>query len=278
MKRSILFSSVFILTVVLCQPVYAAEDFKGGPWEKLSVSLGGIGALSSSDVRIGTNVLGAGVDIDVEEALGLSTSQGSYRISALYRIGDKRRNMVRLTWFEFKRDGTAVAQERHEIGDIIINPGDTVNTTYNTGYLKADYSYSFFMDDRFNLAVSGGLYVMPIKLSVDAAGVGEEETNITAPLPVVGLNFDFAFSPKWILRQNIDFFYLEIGNYKGAIADFNIAIEWNVWEHWGFGAGVDSFRLGIEAQDEGEDVPGVDFAGSIKTNYLGLMLYVKYRF
>ena len=61
---------------MLCQPAYAADDF-AGPWERFSVSLGGFGALSSSDVRVGTNVLGAGLDIDVEDALGMSTSQKS---------------------------------------------------------------------------------------------------------------------------------------------------------------------------------------------------------
>jgi hypothetical protein len=278
MKRSFLLCSVLLLAIALVQPVYAADDFEG-PWERFSVSLGGFGALSSSDVRIGTNVLGAGIDIDVEELLGVSTSQTSARLEALYRIGEKRRHRVGLSYFAFRRDGTFVAQEDFEEGDIKIDQGDTVDTVYNTDILKLDYAYSFFMDERFNLAVSGGLFVMPIEFEIRASPGGEtSQTEITAPLPVVGFNFDYAISPKWILKQSLELFYLEYGNYRGGIFDSRFNVEWNVWEHWGFGAGLESFRMAVEATDADEDVPGVNFIGKIKTSYIGLSLYARYRF
>jgi hypothetical protein len=243
------------------------------------VSLGGFGVLSSSDVRIGTNVAGAGIDIDVEEALGVDSTVTSARLAALYRLGEKRRHRLGLSWFAFRRDGTFVAQEDFNEGDIIISAGDTVNTVYNTDIFKFDYGYSFFMDERFNLAVSAGLFVMPIELGISASPGGETtQTDITAPLPVVGFGFDFAVSPKWILKQSFELFYLEIGDYRGGIFDSRFLVEWNVWEHWGFGAGLDTTRFVVEATSQDEDVPGVDFIGSIKMSYFGLMLYAKYRF
>jgi hypothetical protein len=251
MKKSILSLSVVMLAIVLCQPAYAADDF-AGPWEKFSVSLGGFGVLSSSDVRIGTNVAGAGIDIDVEEALGVDSTVTSARLAALYRLGEKRRHRLGLSWFAFRRDGTFVAQEDFNEGDIIISAGDTVNTVYNTDIFKFDYGYSFFMDERFNLAVSAGLFVMPIELGISASPGGETtQTDITAPLPVVG---------------------------RGGIFDSKFLVEWNVWEHWGFGAGLDTTRFVVEATSQDEDVPGVDFIGRIKMSYFGLMLYAKYRF
>ena len=277
MKKSILFSAVILLIVTLALPAHAQEETEMGPWERFSVSLGGFGAVSNSDVRIGTNVAGIGVDVDVEEALNVSSSQSAVRLEALWRIGQKRRHRVGLSVFEFRRNGSAVAGTDITIGEIEIQQGDSVKTTYNTGIIKADYAYSFFMDDRFNLAVSGGIFFMPIELGISASGVGSETTSITAPLPTFGLSADFALSPKWILKQRLELFYLEIGDYRGAILDTNVMLEWNVWEHWGFGAGFDSFRVQVEARDE-DEIPGVDFVGSIKWSYTGLMLYVKYRF
>jgi hypothetical protein len=276
-KRFILFSLVILLALTLSQPVYAQDT----PWERFSVSLGGIGALSSSDIRIGTSVLGSGIDIDVEEALNLDTQQSAVRLGVHYRIGEERRHRVGLTWFEFRRKGTTVADEEIEIGDppITIPLGHTVNSFYNTGILKTDYAYSFFMDDRFNLAVSGGLFVMPIEIGLDNITTGEStRTDITAPLPVVGFSFDFAISPKWLLKQRVELLYLKFGDFTGSILSSNFGVEWNVWENWGFGAAIDSFALGIESESDNEDVPGVDFVGRIKLNYTGLMLYTKYRF
>jgi hypothetical protein len=278
MKRSFLLCSVLLLAIALVQPVYAADDFEG-PWERFSVSLGGFGALSSSDVRIGTNVLGAGIDIDVEELLGVSTSQASARLEALYRIGEKRRHRVGLSYFAFRRSGNFIATKNIDEGDIQIDIGDTVDTVYNTDILKLDYAYSFFMDERFNLAVSGGFFVMPIEFEISASPGGETaQADITAPLPVVGFSFDYAISPKWMLKQTFELFYLEFGDFTGGITDTRFSVEWNVWEHWGFGAGLESFRMAVEATDADEDVPGVNFIGKINTSYIGLSLYARYRF
>jgi len=276
-KRFILFSLAILLALTLSQPVYAQDT----PWERFSVSLGGFGALSNSNVQIGTTVVGTGIFIDVEEALKVDTQQSAVRLNFFYRIGEERRHGVGLSWFEFRRNGTTVLGEAIEIGDppIILPPGDVINTFYNTSILKAKYAYSLFMDDRFNLAVSGGLFVMPIEIGLDNTSTGEStRTGITAPLPVAGFSFDFALSPKWILKQHVELLYLKYGDFTGTILDTNFGVEWNAWENWGFGAAIDNFRLGIESESDNEDIPGIDFVGSIKLNYTGLMLYTKYRF
>ena len=281
MKRYILLFWVTLLAVTLCPPAYANDASTGTPWERFSVSLGGFGALSNSDVRIGTNVLGGGIDIDIEEALNVDVQQSAVRLSALYRIGEKRRHRVGLSWFEFRRSGTAVVAEEIEIGEppITLPVGDVVNTVYNTGILKADYGYSFFMDERFNLAVSGGLFVMPIEIGIDNITTGEStKTDITAPLPVVGFSFDYALSPKWMIKQRMELLYLKFGDFTGALLNTNFGVEWNVWDNWGFGAQIESFRMAIDSQSDSGDVPGVDFEGSIKMSYTGLGLYTRYRF
>ena len=121
--------------------------------------------------------------------------------------------------------------------------------------------------------------MVPIELGVDNQNTGEStKTDSTAPLPVVGFSFDFAVSPKWIVKQSFDLFYFELGDFTGGIVDTTLAVEWNVWDHWGFGAAIDTFRLVIQSDSADEDVPGVDFVGDIKLDYSGLMLYTRYRF
>ncbi len=45
------------------------------------------------------------------------------------------------------------------------------------------------------------------------------------------------------------------------------------WKHFGFGLGLDSMRVQVEAK--GSDYPGVDFKGKVEFNYFGAQLYVK---
>jgi len=281
MKKFPLLFQVIFLAATMLLPAYAQGDISGTPWERFSVSLGGTTVLSNSDVRVGTDVIGSGIDIDVEEALNVDASQSAVKLDVSYRIGEKGRHRVSLSYFELRRKGTVVLEKEIEIGDppITIPAGDVVDTFYDTGILNVDYAYSFFIDDRFNLAASGGIFVLPIELGVANRTSGEStKTDITAPLPVVGISFDFAVSPKWMLRQSLKIFYLKLGDFTGGIVDTTFAVEWNVWKNWGFGAALNAFRLAIKSESDDEDVPGVDFIGDLKLDYTGVMLYTRYRF
>jgi len=157
----------------------------------------------------------------------------------------------------------------------VIPAGSQVNTKFDLDIYKAAYSYSFFQDDRMDLAANMGMYVMPIDIGINATGlVNVDETErFTAPLPTLGLRFDFAITPKWFLRSGFDVFYLEIKEFRGMIYESHAAIEYLPWKNFGFGLGYNAFALDIEAN--GEDYPQIDFVGELTFKYSGLLLYTK---
>lgn len=277
MKKIIWVYSITIVAVMFSQPVLADQDDSAkGPWERFSFNLGAFITLLNSDVRIGSEALGLGIDIDVEEALDLDTSTTVFRAGALYRFGRSRRHRLDLTYFDLRRRGTKVLERDIEFDDQKFTIGTTIDSFFNVRIFKGAYNYSFFQDDRFDVALSLGLYVTPIDIGISAAGIGTEEEHITAPLPVFGLRADFALTPKLFLKQKLEFFYLEIDNFKGSILDGSIGLEYNAWKHVGFGIAADVLSLRIEA--EGEDYPTIDFRGNIEFNYVGLHLYTKIYF
>ena len=133
------------------------------------------------------------------------------------------------------------------------------------------------LDDRVDLNAGLGLFIMPIEFGLSGTinGVGEESLfeEVTAPLPVVGLGFEFAITPKWCIRQQFDVFYLEIQQFKGSILSNTRSLEYLPWKHVGFGLGVDTMRVKVEAQ--GEDYPEIDFKGEFQFTYFGAQLYLK---
>jgi hypothetical protein len=185
---------------------------------------------------------------------------------------------VDLDYLYFNRNSTVTAGDNLVVNGNPISAGTVVETTFNFQIYRAAYSYSFFQDDRMDLAASIGLFVMPIKFELSASGRGSKQGdfNFTAPLPVLGLRGDFAITPRWMLRTNLDFFYLEYQSFKGALVDTRIAVEYNPWEHFGFGLGWDNFRVKLEAKDK--DYPGVDFQGVVKSQFMGVQLYARYFF
>ena len=209
--------------------------------------------------------------------LGLDADTTVFRSDGNWRFTRNLRHSLDFTWYSNRRKGqTDAAPQTIEIGDITINEGDSVKASLDLDVIRVGYSYSFFQDDRMDLAVGGGLYIMPIVFKVESNGVvqGNISESFTAPLPVLSLRADFAITPKWFLRNRIDAFYLEYDNFTGAIVDTKMALEWEAFKHVGFGLAWDNFRL--KAEGEGDtSVPGADFLGYFKFQNASIMLYVK---
>jgi len=285
MKRAIRTMIIVLLAFIISTPALAAEskDPKDYPWKRGYLNVGYYLAVLDSSVRFGEKNLGIGIDLDVEEFLGLDATDTSFRIDAGYRFGKTRRHKWEFSWFRFHRDATTTLLDELEIpplpdgsGGGTIGPG-VIESFFNFDIYKIMYEYSIVFDERFDLNLGIGLFITPIEIgfkgtiSGDPVAIVEEE--ITAPLPVIGVGIDYAITPKWFIRQQLNLFYLEISNYKGGIANLQLAQEWLPWKHVGFGLGVDSMRVQVEAEDS--DIPGVDFRGNIQFSYFGAQFYVK---
>jgi hypothetical protein len=220
------------------------------------------------------------VNIDLEDMFGLDSEQTVFRVDGIWRFSDNRRHRLGLSWFSYKRDSTKRVLNNFDVegpdgSSITVPAGSTVESQFDLDIFKGAYSYSFIQDDRVDICASVGLYVMPVKAGLKAAGLVDvsESASFTAPLPVLGLRADIAITPKWFLRFGSEFFYLEYDNFKGALTNASTKLEYNPWKHVGLGLGVETFRLKVEA--EGGDYPGVDFNGDIEFNYTGVELYTK---
>ena len=255
---------------------------KEGPWEKAYLNLGWYWASLDSGFEIRSQAIGIGINIDVEDTLGLKTDDNVFRVDAGWRFTKNKRHKVEFSWFRFDREGSETLDVAIEIpdgedGTTTIGPG-RIDTVFKFDIYKLKYEYSFILDDRIDLNAGIGLFIMPIEFGFSGVinGVGEQRVaeEVTAPLPVFGLGFDVAITPKWFIRQQTDIFYLEIGQFKGSILASGAALEYLPWKHVGFGAGADFMRVRVEA--EGEDYPEIDFKGSVQFTYFGAQLYVKF--
>jgi hypothetical protein len=103
---------MIVISSSLCPSIgYASEGDAGdNPWEKFGVDLGVFLFKTDSEFRIGS---GLGVDIDVEDILGLDDSDTVFRTDASWRFSENRRHRLDFTWFSLRRDGS------RKIGDDI---------------------------------------------------------------------------------------------------------------------------------------------------------------
>jgi hypothetical protein len=256
---------------VLSAAVFATEESAPLPWKKSGLKIGGQAATADSSVTLGINNLG--LNINLEEALGMDSSTTSAYVYAYFRNSNNPRHHFDISWFTLKRSSTKTLGQDIVIGDTTFPLGTTVSTYLDMDIIKSSYSYSFIMDDRVDLAFSAGLYILPLSFGIDATGAfqANEGESITAPLPVFGFRGDIALAPKWILHQRAQMFYLEYEDFKGGITDLGFGIEWRPLKYMGFGLDLSSFMARVHA--EGGDYPGLDFVGDVQIKTVGLMLY-----
>ncbi len=265
-----------IIAAILFIPAFAGgSDTADMPWEHFSFSLGGFSTVLDSSLVLGSSTLG--IDINPEEAFGLDTSIFAIRADGVWRFTQNRRHRADFSYIDLRRSAEKVIEKDIPIGDEIISVGTLVQSRFDLQIIKLGYSYSFFQDDRFDLGASIGLFIMPITIALSGDNIKGEETEITAPLPVFGMRFDFAITPKLFLKQDYNLFFLAINDFKGAVVNTKIAVEYNAWEHVGLGVGVETFRLRLEDKG-GSDYPVVDFVGKLEFRYTGLLLYGKVYF
>ena len=278
MRKALVMIAALSSFLLWTPSLFAQEE---QPWKRFNVDLGANFVLNDSKVRLGGE--GVGVEVDVEEVLGLDTSTRTFRVDGFWRFTKKRRHRLDFTWYRNRRSGQGTLDREIVIDDITIPIGASVDTAFNFDLYRLGYSYSFFKDKRLDLGVGGGLYLLPVefRLKADAtlAGGGILDETIketfTAPLPVIGLRADIAITPRWFLRNKADVFYLEIGDYRGAIVDTKLGVEYQPFKHVGFGLAWNNFRLKAEAKDDSNPIPGASFKGTFSFQNAGLMLYLK---
>ncbi|MCB0504818.1 MAG: hypothetical protein KDC58_04870 [Cyclobacteriaceae bacterium] len=271
----LLFCAAFTKAMAQDTTKFQQNSFQSASWSRFSLHAGGFISSNNSGVVLGSQQLGAGIQIDVEDALGLETSTLVFRVDADYRFGKRSKHSASFGYFDVRRNANKVLEKEIEIGDETFPIGTEVSSQFDLTIIRAKYGYSFFQDKRVSLGGTFGFYIMPLSFSVKALGLDEQSTHFVAPLPLLGFYTNFRITDKLYLNQSIEFLYLSISNFTGKITDFNFALEHRTFSHFGFGAGINLNGIDISVEDESSPL---DFVGKINMEYSGLLLYGKYYF
>jgi len=226
---------------------------------------------ATANVAVGGPVLGVGTSVDFTNTLGGDTSTDAFRVDGLYRFND--RHAVGFSWYRVGLSGEKSLNQDIQINDQIINAGATTQTGLSFNTYRLLYNYSFYRNDKVELGISPGLYVM--KTNFNFAGQGtingaSGETTvineqITLPLPSIGLIANYNITSKLQAQTRFDFFYLSIGQYTGEMFEFYAGLEYRLFQHFAMGAAYDRLTAGLSGS--GNQGFNVDFGYNLAYIY-----------
>ena len=232
---------------------------------------------ANATVSKGGPALGVGTSVDFTQTLGGDTSTDAFRVDSLYRFNE--RHAVGFSWYRVGLSGEKALNQDIQFNDQTINAGANTQTGLSFNTYRLLYNYSFYRNDKVELAFSPGLYV--IKTNFNFAGQGTINNNpgqvtvineqVSIPLPSIGLVVNYNITPKFQFQSRYDYFYLSIGQYTGSMFEFYAGLEYRLHEHFALGAAYDRLSAGLKGS--GSQGFNVDFGYNLMYLYASLYAF-----
>ncbi|HJQ98278.1 MAG TPA: hypothetical protein VJ826_08175 [Candidatus Polarisedimenticolaceae bacterium] len=239
----------------------ARADFGGVP-DRIWIDLGGsTNDLSTTAALTGQS--GVGAVLDFEDVFDLPGSKDTFRGFITWRISESRKYMD-FGFVSINRSGGRIIQNDFNWGDYAFAAGARVDATFDTRFIYAAYRYDFLNEEKVRISGSAGASITTLKAALTGdgnvtgpsgpiAGDFTAESKITAPVPMLGLNLDWAITQRLFMRTYTRFFWLNISSVDGSMKENGIHLNWLFTKHFGAGLGFDRNNIRIKEVEINQD-------------------------
>ena len=165
---------------------------------------------------------GISIFVDGEGTLGLPDIDSVNTIYGGVGFGEK--HSLHAGYFSVKRENIISFSTQTLDELVLVNADATLRD--ETRFMNLDYGYNLFSDYRSSVDLLVGIFVLDLKYTLEANGEYEingvresgnyfQEAKAIAPVPNLGLYFDYAFTPKWSVGAR---FSMIAGSYQDITA------------------------------------------------------------
>jgi len=246
------------------------------------VQLGGTLATLDTSVGLGLKAGGLGTTVVFEDLLDLPVSKSIWRADGWWRFGDNRN--LDFGYVSLNRENAREITEDIQFGNYTFLAQSRVTGRIDSRFIYAAYRHDFLRLDPVQISASAGASIMTLGASlsasvglVDSTGTpvdrgGEVGQEITFPVPLLGMQVDWALNSKSTIEFYARFFYLNTSGLRGGMGETALRYYYFVNRHLGLGAGFDKININIPKIETSDYV--------VRANYTiqGLSAYVRYAF
>lgn len=236
------------VTLLICLPLAHAQDavpIHPALHDRFYFAAGVFVPKTSTSAQLDSTNLGAGVNVDFERMLGMTTQKTVPDAFARWRFADRWR--LEVEYFELNRSGDKVLEQDITWNGQTYVVGTEVVSKFDFSDIRTSVGYSFFKTADKELGVAFGFHVASYDAALSAAGIGNQATKILAPLPVFGVYGQFALTETWAVGARLDRFVMSYDNYAGNVTSMALDLNYQPFRHVGFGLGYRSLFIVLTA-------------------------------
>ena len=190
--------------------------------------------------------------LDLPETSSVTTFYGVWSINP--------RHSIFLSYFSVNRESSLFnVDETFE--DVRVQGNAKI--TDATNFYRFGYGYTLFNDYRSKIKLHAGIYGLDLKYVFEAQGqltrdgvteTGsiQEEAKVFAPLPLIGLDFWYAFTPKWGLATKVAFVAGSYEDVSAGVLQTSLNAIYEITDHVGLAFGLAYFDADVTIEDDVE--------------------------
>ncbi|WP_394200319.1 hypothetical protein [Shewanella waksmanii] len=257
----------------------------------LRLSVGGFYSNSDSGMEVTSPLTDKEFDLDFETDLELVEQEFLPFIELAYWLYDD--HVLYGDWKRLHRDAqnttiTVPYEFQHpDTGETFnVQAGAKITTTFNVDIARIGYGYRFYKDESWDLIATLGLHVMWLELGFSGdLGLCVDETcevvnidpnqvvftEMTAPLPDIGVLAAYSFADNWRITAHGQYFYLKVDEVSGSLFDFSGGIEYQITPQFFTDLSYKYYKVDVDVEGDFTDM-------NIYYGFHGPMLTLSYMF
>ncbi|ESU29988.1 hypothetical protein FLJC2902T_04730 [Flavobacterium limnosediminis JC2902] len=249
------------------------SNLRDVPWyvERYRISAGFYEMINKTNVTI-QGSSNQGTDLDFERDLGIDKTNETFYADFEWRSSSRSR--FNLNYFNSRRKNSRTLDRDITIGDETYAINTNLNTTIETDFFRFSYGYAILSKPKYEVGLLVGTHTITTKIGIKVEGENADfEKNKTydavAPLVDFGVWGGYAFTDRFALRGEINYFQLKVDIFDGRTFGYNVSAVYRVWKKLDLSLGYSGLDLNVNF-----DTDNVSY--DVDWGHSGVMLYASY--
>ena len=205
--------------------------------------------------------------LDLPETSSVTTFYGVWHINPKHSVG--------FSYFSVNRESSLFAID--EAFEDVRVEGDA-KITDATNFYRLNYGYTLFGDSRSKIKLYAGIYGLDLKYVFEAhgqitqdgttsSGVIKEEAKVFAPLPLIGVDLWYSFTPEWGISTRVAFVRGSYEDVSAGVLQTSVNAQYRFTDHVGIAFGLAYFDADVEIED---DIEKIDVVYGYDGGFIGM--------
>ena len=250
---------IFLLFILAASTAFANDDIDKEIYQSSRFALGIGAAIVKFDTKLKftdkTRATFNSIFIDPEGTLGLPETSSVTTFYGTWNINP--RHSVGFSYFSVNRESSLFNIDE-TLEDIRIEGNAKI--TDATNFYRLNYGYTLFSDDRSKVRLHAGIYGLDLKYVFEAegqitqdgvttSGSIKEEAKVFAPLPLIGLDLWYSFTPEWGINTKVAFVAGSYEDVSAGVLQTSILAQYRFTDHVGLAFGLAYFDADVVIED-----------------------------